>query len=56
MKRLVGHWQGLPREVVPIPRGVQGTPGRGTQCSGLVDKVGIGHRLDSTISDVSSNP
>lgn len=33
--------------VEPIPEGVQGTSGHGTLGSGLVQKVGITHRLDS---------
>lgn len=31
---------------VPIPGGIQGTPGCDTECSGLGGKAGIGHRLD----------
>lgn len=31
---------------ISTPGGVQGTNGCGTQCSELVGKVGIGHRLD----------
>lgn len=34
---------------VPIPGGVQGMPGHGIQCSGLGDKAGIRHWLDSMI-------
>lgn len=40
---------------VTIPGGVQGTTGCGTECSRQGDKVGIGHRLDSMISDIFSN-
>lgn len=39
----------------PIPGSVQGTTGCDTQRSDLCDKAGIGHRLDSTISEISSN-
>lgn len=40
---------------VPIRRSVQEKTGCGTECSGLGDKVGIGHRLDSIISEVFSD-
>lgn len=39
---------------MPIPAGVQGRTGCGTQCSGLDDKVVLGHRLDSIISEFFS--
>lgn len=41
---------------VTIPGGVQEKPGRGTQCQGLVDVVGLGHGLDSVISEVFPPP
>lgn len=34
---------------------VQETTGCGTQCPGLVDKVGISHRLDSMVLEIFSN-
>lgn len=37
------------------PGGVHGTAGRGTQCSGLGDRVGIAQRLDSLILEGFSN-
>lgn len=40
---------------IPIPGGVQGKPGCGTQCSGVGDKVGTGHRLDSMTLEVFSS-
>lgn len=41
---------------MPIPGGVQGRPGRGTRCSGLGDKTGISHSLDSVALEAFSNP
>lgn len=46
-------WQHPRGDGVPIP--VQGVSGCGTQCPGLGEKVGMGHRLDSRIWEVSSN-
>lgn len=39
---------------MPIPAGVQGRTGCGIQCPGLGDKVVIGRRLDSMISEFFS--
>lgn len=35
--------------------GVQGLAGRDTQCSGLLDKVVFGPKLDEIISEISYN-
>ena len=40
---------------VPIPGGVQGTPGRGTQCSGLGDTMEMGQMLASMVLEVFYN-
>lgn len=40
---------------VPIPEGIQGKTGCGTQCSSVVDKGAIGQRLVSMILEVSSS-
>lgn len=40
---------------VPNPGNVQGRTGRGTWCSGLGYKVGIGHRVGSMVLDIFSN-
>lgn len=50
--------QALPREQLefPIPGDVQGMTRHDIRCSGLVDKMVIGHRLGSKISEVCSNP
>lgn len=37
------------------PWTVQGMLGCGTQCSGLGHKAGMGHRLDSMVSEAFSN-
>lgn len=50
-----GHWilewavQGGDRDT--IPRGIYGKSGCGTRCPGLVDRVVLGPRLDSVISE-----
>lgn len=41
---------------VTILEDVQGTTGHGTQCSGLVDKMVIGQRLEPMILEVFFNP
>lgn len=46
MERVVKHWKRLPGPEVNIPGGVQGMTERSTQCCGLSDKGGNGHRLD----------
>lgn len=57
MERVVEYWNGLPRGGggVTILGNVQQTPGCGTQCPGLVDKVGSGHRLGVMILKGFSN-
>ena len=37
-----------------MPGAVRGTAGRGTECSGLAAKVGVGHRMDSLNPEVFS--
>lgn len=55
-KELLGIARDCPGRLgVLIPGGVQGTPGHGTQCSGLGNKVRMGHRLDSVVCEVFSN-
>lgn len=51
--RVTGARDGLPRVVVePAVRGgVQGTAGRAAQCPGLGDTAGVGHSMDSMISE-----
>lgn len=40
---------------VTIPGGFLEKSGRGTQCSGVVDNLGMGHRLDSMVLEAFSN-
>lgn len=53
-KELSGISQGAAG--VPICGDVQGMTRHDIQCSGLVDKMVMGHRLGSKISEVFSNP
>lgn len=56
-EKVVRLWERCPgRFGIPIPGGVQGITECGTQCSGLGDKVDIGHRLDPIFSEIFSNP